>query len=351
KNDFDGQIVEILEKLIGESDILLNLHDGSGFYRPTHVNEQANPHRYGQSIIADAEEFTSPRTGKKIELGQMARKVIAGINGEIDNPQFQFHFMNTHTSDPSSPYAEQRTSATYFAMTHYGIPAFGVETSKSLPSIEMKVHQHNLAINAFMELFGLIPEQPRIYLEMPKLQYMIISINEQMPMAVADGQTLTINSGDKIEVVHVEANYERGLSVHIQGMGTMNAFRQRFAITKPTFIVAQKDHIKFGRVGVALRPAGAPTGPPIVQTSQGTCPCPPGAIIADSKPEPSAPPSAAMASTQPAVLNTTVSPSPEVKKDTTTPTADPSSTSSAKGPFRLKNFIVEVDGQPQKILD
>ncbi|MEW6267048.1 MAG: M14/M99 family metallopeptidase [Thermodesulfobacteriota bacterium] len=302
KSVYESRIVQILEKLIAQSDILLNLHDGSGFYRPTYINELHGPNRYGQSIIADCEVHESPRTGHRLELGSLARKVIAKINAEIDNPAYHFHFMNTRTSDPNSPYAEQRTSATYYALTRYGIPAFGVETSKNLPSMEMKVHQHNLAINAFMELFGLVTEQPRIYLENPQLKYMVISVNGQIPVAVADGQTLNINPGDTIEVIHVEANYDRGLSADIQGFGSINDFRQPFAINKPTFIVAQKDHIKFGRVAVALRPASTPPG---TMTAQ-----------AVSKPEKQVP---TPAPTQAAGL--------------------------ASGPFQVKFFILEVEGR------
>jgi hypothetical protein len=266
QGDYDSQIVRILEQLMSESDILLNLHDGWGFYRPRYENEQANPMRYGQSIIADSENFTSEKTGQNLELKKIALAAIKEINSQIDNPQYHFHFMNTRTGDPSSPYAEQKSSATYYALTQHGIPAFGVETSKNLPNIEMKVHQHNLAINAFMKIFGLEPEQPRIYLEKPVLNYLVVAINNQIPVAVADGQTLYVNPGDSIEVVHVEANYERGLSVDIQGLGTINDFRQSHVINKPTFIVAQKDHIKFGRVPVSLSTqstassSGGPTG-------------------------------------------------------------------------------------------
>ena len=265
QGDYDSQIVRILEQLMSESDILLNLHDGWGFYRPQYESEQANPMRYGQSIIADSENYTSEKTGHKLELEKMALRAIKEINSQIENPKYHFHFMNTRTREPSTPYSEQRASATYYALTKHGIPAFGVETSKNLPDIEMKVHQHNLAINAFMKIFGLEPEQPRIYLEKPSLDYLVVAINNQIPVAVADGQTLYINPGDAIEVVHVEANYDRGLSVDIQGLGTINDFRQSYVINKPTFIVAQKDHIKFGRVPVSLSssPPSSPAGGPV----------------------------------------------------------------------------------------
>lgn len=258
--DRDMEIVRILKDLIGQSDVLLNLHDGWGYYRPTYVSPMANPLRYGQSIIADCAEYVHSATGRKMPLQATAEKVLARLNEEIENPKYHFHFMNTRTGEKDSPYLEQRASATYYALTRCGIPAFGVETSKNLPTIEMKVHQHNLAVNAFMEVFGLETEQPRIYLVPPKLKYLVVSVNNQVPVAVADGDTLFVNPADAIEVIHVEANYERGLSVDIQGFGTVNDFRQPFKVEKPTFIVAQKDHIKFGRVQVALRPGG-PEGP------------------------------------------------------------------------------------------
>ena len=255
--DIESQIVRILERLMSESDILLNLHDGWGFYRPVYVDKMANPLRYGQSIIADTEEYVSPKTGQKVQLKKMAEKALAIINSQIDNPRYHFHFMNTRTNEKDSPYAEQKASATFYALTNHGIPAFGVETSKNLPTIEMKVHQHNLAINAFMKIFGLEPEQPRIYLEEPRLDYLVISINNQIPVAIAQGQTLYLNPGDTIEVVHVEANYDRGLSVDILGAGTINDYRQKITINNPSFIVARKDHLKFGRVPVALNPPGS----------------------------------------------------------------------------------------------
>ena len=252
EGDADAKIVRILEELMGDSDVLLNLHDGWGFYRPKYVDQMANPFRYGQSIIADCAEYKHPKTGHRLELQKTAEKVIEIINSQIEDDRYHFHFMNTRTDEASSPYAEQRASATFYALTHHGIPAFGVETSKNLPSLEMKVHQHNLAVNAFMDVFGLVPEQPRLFLEKPILKYMVIAVNGQVPVAVADGQTLHLAPGDTIEVIHVEANYERGLSVDIQGFGTINDFRQSFPIDKPTFIVAQKDHIKFGRIPISL---------------------------------------------------------------------------------------------------
>ncbi|MDR2141769.1 MAG: hypothetical protein LBR11_08285 [Deltaproteobacteria bacterium] len=255
--DPDRGIVEILKNLMAESDLFLNLHDGSGFFRPVWESDMANPSRYGQCVIADAEVYTHPPTGRVLHLGQEARKVVDMINKHIPEDKYKFHFSNHDTFSENSKHKEQRASASFYALTKLGIPAYGLETSKQLPSLEMKVRQHNLAVNAFMELYGVVAEQPRVNLAPPTLSYLVISVNGQLPVAVADGQTLLVNSGDLVEVIHVGANYDRGLSVDIQGLGSVNDIRLPLSIVKPTTIIARRDNISFGQVKVGLLPAGS----------------------------------------------------------------------------------------------
>ena len=254
QNDPERNVVEILKGLMAESDVLLNLHDGSGYYRPTWESDMANPKRYGQCIITDTSVYTHPGTGRVIELEKYAEEVVRRVNGEIDTPLHKFHVFNMETVQDATKYKEQRKSASYFALTQLGIPAFGVETSKQLPRLEMKVHQHNLAVNAFLELYGVELEQPRIILEAPLLGYMVIAVNDRLPLAVADGQTLQVAQGDTIEIVHVGANYERGISVEIEGQDGLNDIRKKVAVTKNTAIVVRKDNTVFGRVAVELLP-------------------------------------------------------------------------------------------------
>jgi len=267
-SDQELKIVEILKNLIAESDLVLNLHDGSGFYRPTHVSEDMNPMRYGQSIIADTDFFRDPRTGKEFRLAEMAQEVCRVINQQIENPTYHFRFNNHRTSDPDTMHREQRGSATYFALTRAGIPAFGVETSKSLPTIELKVRHHNLAINAFMGLMGIVPEHPAVKVETPTLRYLVVTVNNNQPVVVANKETLNLKMGDNFFVSHIEANYERGLSVDILGLGDINDIRRRFAINRPTSVIIRKDHLQCGwiRLKVADGEDQAPTEPnPVVQ--------------------------------------------------------------------------------------
>ncbi len=268
--DYEAQIVQTLKELIAESDFLLNLHDGSGFFRPKWISPRMNPMRYGQSIIADAETFVSPKTGKVIKLGEMARAVCKEINQAIDNPKYYFHFNNHRTMEPGSPHAEQRGSATFYALTQLGIPAFGIETSKDLPTIELKVRHHNLAINAFMKRLGIIPENPAVNLKRPKLRYVVLSINGGRPTVVANKETLTINRGDKVFISHIEANYERGISCDILGYGGINDTRKSFTITRPTSVIVRKDHLQCGWIRLNVKTGGAKrvaAAPPAVETN------------------------------------------------------------------------------------
>ena len=254
--DQELKIVEILKNLMAESDLMLNLHDGSGFYRPTHVSESMNPMRYGQSIIADTDHFRDPKTGQEIRLAEMAQEVCRKINQQIENSTYHFRFNNHRTSDPNTMHREQRGSATYYALTRAGIPAFGVETSKSLPTIELKVRHHNLAINAFMSQMGIVPEHPAVKVEMPTLRYLVVTVNNGQPMVVANKETLKLKRGDSFFVSHIEANYERGLSVDILGQGDINDARQRFVINRPTSVIIRKDHLQCGWIRLKVDDGG-----------------------------------------------------------------------------------------------
>jgi hypothetical protein len=252
----EDKIVSILKRLISESDFLLNLHDGSGYYYPEYIDKWRNPSRFGQSIIADCDKFHIPGTDEVIPLGDMARRVIEEVNQHINHSLYKFHFMDTRTAEEDSAHKEQRSSATYYALTVHHIPAFGVETSKFLPSIDLKVWFHNLVINAFMELFGIIPQSPGMNLDAPLLKYLIVSINGEIPIVINTNESVYLSKGDTINVSHIEANYERGLSLDILGYGDMNDYRKNLSIFRNTSIIVRKDNNNFGEIPVRITGRG-----------------------------------------------------------------------------------------------
>lgn len=251
-NDIDDQIVEIIQKLMAESDLFLNLHDGWGFYSSTYIDKNRNPRRFGQSIISDTDVYITD--GDTLHLEQMARTVLERVNRRIENPDHHLHFMNTRTLDPDTKFPEMKKSATYFALTNFGIPAFGIESSKNLASLDLKIRYHNYVINEFLKLFGVEPEHPAIIYEPPKLIYLLISVNGNVPLVIDNKNTVKLITGDRVQVTHIESNYSRGLSCDILGVGDEQDFQKTFTISKPTRIIVRKDNRVVGEVILDVRP-------------------------------------------------------------------------------------------------
>ncbi len=247
---YEEKVVAILKKLIRQSDVLLNLHDGSGFYRPVWINMWKNPMRFGQSIIADAETYYSKKYHKTLFLGKTARKVAAEVNKKIRNLEYHFHFNNHNTVSPNTRHKEQRKSATYYALTQCGIPAYGIETSKFLPSTHLKVLYHNMVVNEFLKEYGVIMENPKVYMVPPRLEYLVVAINKSQPIVVYDRQSLTLRPGDLICVKGYKANYDRGITVDLVGYGSKNDFGKSFNIRKGTSILVRKDRRIFAKINI-----------------------------------------------------------------------------------------------------
>ncbi|MFO7883989.1 MAG: M14/M99 family metallopeptidase [Desulfobacteraceae bacterium] len=246
--NYEAKVVKVLKQLIHESDCLLNLHEGSGFFSETIQGPMRNPERFGQSIIADTDSFVDQEKELSFNLRKMAENVIRKINAHITDPDHFFHFNNHNTKRKDSRHKEQRKSATYYALYTCRIPAFGIESAKSLP-LEQKVRQHIYAINGFMELLDIIPETPGVDLKTPELNYMVVSVNESLPFVVENRQRLSVEKGDIIQIHNIDANYERGLSADILGFGSrFNDMQKKIRITRPTRVVAKKDFYPCGSI-------------------------------------------------------------------------------------------------------
>ncbi len=253
KISLEDEIVRILKHLISESHCLINLHEGSGYYSPTWINGNENPSRFGQSIIYDAETFEIPGKNRTLYLGDVARKVIAHVNSLIDQKRYRFRPNNHNTLSENTRHKEQRKSATYYALTSAHIPAFGVETSKSIKDLKTKIRLHKLVINTMMAEFGIIQDPPTITVDRPKLNYLLIKINGNHPFAMRPGTELEIESGDEVVIVDIIANYQRGLVADFQGLGTSNDTHIPFRLSKPTRVIARKDAQECGWVDLMPR--------------------------------------------------------------------------------------------------
>jgi hypothetical protein len=248
----EDKVVSVLKDLMHESDFLLNLHEGSGFYNPKYIDSMNNPKRYGQSIIADTDVFFSKRCNCELRLKEMAERVIKKVNLDIDREQYKFRFNNHNTASAESLHQEQRKSATYYALYHAGIPAFGIETSKSIKDLELKVWMHSQIINAFIEEIGIEFESPAVDVKKPRLEYLLVRINDEYKV-ITRSDILFVPKNAKIEIKDIETNYDRGVTADIMNLGSLHDYGKVFKIKNDTSIVVRKDSQKLATIPVRVK--------------------------------------------------------------------------------------------------
>lgn len=155
-NDPDIDIVQKIQKIITEPQVglILNLHDGHGFYRKEYLNTIFNPNAWGQTCVIDQQTLDAEHPFGN--LNDIASKVSHILNNDLIEHHHHFDVRNTNTRFDDET---MRHSLTYFAVTH-NKPAFAIETSKNLPSLYHKVFYQLRAIECYMALMGIEYERP-----------------------------------------------------------------------------------------------------------------------------------------------------------------------------------------------
>lgn len=128
--------------------LVLNLHDGSGYYRPQYEDKLKNPGRWGQSIIIDQEKMDPD-----IFMGALASEgsaVAQKANEKLLAPEHAIHVHNTRTAEGDK---EMEKSLSYYAVRNK-IAAFGIEASKEL-SVAQRAYYHLLMVEGFLKLAGI----------------------------------------------------------------------------------------------------------------------------------------------------------------------------------------------------
>lgn len=126
--------------------LVLNLHDGSGYYRQTYEDKLRNPNRWGQSVIIDQEALSGAFMGA---LGEEARQAAETANTKLLSPQHILHVHNTKTAEGDH---EMDKSLSYYAVRQ-GKAAFGLEASKEF-SVEVRAYYHLLMVESFLAQAG-----------------------------------------------------------------------------------------------------------------------------------------------------------------------------------------------------
>ncbi|SIN88214.1 M14 family metallopeptidase [Halodesulfovibrio marinisediminis] len=149
KNDPDYRSVQRIKEIIRNEqvDLVLNLHDGSGFYNPKYLDKLHNPRFWGQCVIIDQKDIEHPLFGN---LEVMAESAVKKVNAGLLKKSDKFHLKNTRTREGDH---EMEKSLTYFAVRH-GKPAFGIEASKSFRT-PTRTYYHLSVLESFLKQAGI----------------------------------------------------------------------------------------------------------------------------------------------------------------------------------------------------
>jgi len=149
RSDPEYQSIQKIKSLIVDNDIdiILNLHDGSGFYRTKYIDKLHNPNRWGQSIIIDQDNIKARNFGN---LGAIADSVMESVNKHVANSNHHYAVKNTWTKNGD---VEMEKTLTYFAIKNLK-PAFGIEASKQFLT-HQRVLFHLLVVESFFDEIGI----------------------------------------------------------------------------------------------------------------------------------------------------------------------------------------------------
>ncbi|MDD2652358.1 MAG: M99 family carboxypeptidase catalytic domain-containing protein [Sulfurimonas sp.] len=185
--DKDRKTVEEIKKIITQQNIslVLNLHDGNGFYRKTNKGNIFNPNAWGQTCVIDQCDLRDQPFG---DLNKIAADIKDRINQKLIEEHHTFDVKNTNTKFDDEA---MQLSLTYFAVTN-NKPAFAIESSKNLPSLSQKVFYHLLAIEEFMKIMNISFERT-------------FELNEQNLIAILDTYgDLSINNNIFIDLSNIK---------------------------------------------------------------------------------------------------------------------------------------------------
>ena len=151
ENDKDKVIIEDIKKLILSEKIslVLNLHDGHGFYRKDFQGKIFNPNAWGQTCVID--QCKLKENQEFGNLNAIASEVKNHVNTKLIEEHHAFDVRNTKTKYEDE---QMQLSLTYFAVTN-NKPAFAIESSKNLSSLSQKVYYQLLAIEEFMNIMNI----------------------------------------------------------------------------------------------------------------------------------------------------------------------------------------------------
>lgn len=179
--DPDYQTVKRIKELIllPEVSMVINLHDGWGFYKPTYIDAMQNPKRWGNSSVIDTNEINA---SKYPDLESIATQTVKSVNASLVDPKHAYHLKNTKTQELGD--TEMLKALTYFVISNHKA-AFANEASKNLP-VNLRAYYHLLAIENYLKTAGI--EFTRTFKLTP--QGVDKAINQELEVKLFDDKIL-----------------------------------------------------------------------------------------------------------------------------------------------------------------
>ena len=149
KTDPEYDMVQRAKDLIKNDRVKLvvNLHDGSGYYRHKFEDTSHSPKKWGQCSVIDQSEINVTKYGN---LEEISTSIVEHVNKHLLKEEDRYHLHNTRTVEGDK---EMEKSLTYYAINH-GKAAFGNEATKNLPT-HKRVYYHLLALEKYMQTMGI----------------------------------------------------------------------------------------------------------------------------------------------------------------------------------------------------
>jgi hypothetical protein len=149
KNDPEYPTVSRIQELIRHPNVklVLNLHDGSGFFRPQYEDALRNPKRWGQCVIIDQSTISAHLPHYNLET--MGQQACDDANARLLLPMHRYYLKNTNTGDGDR---EMEKTLSWYALRNQKA-AFGLEVSKEF-SVETRVYYHLLVVESFLRQAG-----------------------------------------------------------------------------------------------------------------------------------------------------------------------------------------------------
>ena len=134
----------------------------------------------------------------------MGKKIVDRVNTQIKEEKYHFGFWNHNSVAKNTKFIEMQKSATYYALVKYSIPAFGLETSKDLPTLYHKVKHQLLMIKEILNEFGFeFSPLPAPSVKQPVLYWVEFIKNDKDIIRVNSNTNIRLNPGDTIKISNI----------------------------------------------------------------------------------------------------------------------------------------------------